>query len=175
MVGPWSNNKPWVYSVCTMQIDKKSSAVLRGEREGIWGVRGGWGGRGCRELPEIRRGGREGWTVLWMDRVFNPPTHWIVCHRLLRLYVEWEELAESSWIPESLRHVVWLAEQNPHSGEEQTWLFPPSNGIFYQPGKRWFKVCTCYGCKRVTTFGDFSSFMKDFFLCDLYYIEFPSS
>lgn len=40
-------------------------------REGIWGVRGRGGGG----LPEIRRGGREGWTVLWMDRVFNLLTH----------------------------------------------------------------------------------------------------
>lgn len=29
-----------------MQIDKKDSAVVRGEREGIWGVRGGGGGEG---------------------------------------------------------------------------------------------------------------------------------
>lgn len=60
-------------SVCSMQIDKKKgSAVGRGEREGMWGVRGGGGGEG-KEVPQIRRGGREAWTVLWMDRVFNPP------------------------------------------------------------------------------------------------------
>lgn len=70
MVGPCSNNKPWDYSDpdCSMHIDKKHSAVVRGEREGIWGVRGGVGG-GWR----LGKEGRERWAVLWMDRVFDPP------------------------------------------------------------------------------------------------------
>lgn len=159
MVEPWSNNKPWLYSVCTMQTDKKGCAVVRG------GERGHMRGKRKRSrrwrVSEIRIGGREGWTVLWMDRVFNPPTHWIVCHRLLRLYVEWEELAESCWIPESLRHVVWLAEQNPHSGEEQTWLptTPPQlefSTSWRRGGSKF--VLLCYGCKSV------SKLLRDFSL-----------
>lgn len=94
---------------------------MRGKRK----RRRRWGG--CLRLGE--EGGRVEQCYEWIESL-TPPTHWIVCHRLLRLYVEWEELAESSWIPESLRHVVWLAEQNPHSGEEQTWLFSPLNWNF---------------------------------------------
>lgn len=134
------------------------------------GVRGGLGA-GVGGWWRLGSEGRECWTVLWMDRVFKPlpsPTQWIVCHRLLRLYVEWEELAESSWIPESLRHVVWLAEQNPHSGEEQTWTPPtprspsqpptPPTGIFLPARGRGSSkfVLTGYGCKSLqTAFGDF--------------------
>lgn len=107
-----------------------------------------------------------------MDRVFNSPAHWILCHRLLRLYVEWEELAESSRIPESLRHVVWLAEQNPHSGEEQTWLphhrRPTSPRQEFSPneGKGGSQVCTdslCLWKSLQTVFGDFS-FVSEGFL-----------
>lgn len=131
---------------------------MRGKRRWRWG-----GVKNCLRLGEE---GRERWTVLWMDRVFNPPTHWIVCHRLLRLYVEWEELAESSWIPESLRHVVWLAEQNPHSGEEQTWLFPPPQLEFStSEGRGGSKFAlTCYGCKGVCRLclGDFSVVAEGF-------------
>lgn len=125
--------------------------------------------KNCLRLAE--GGGGGGWTVLWMDRVFNSTAHWILCHRLLRLYVEWEELAESSRIPESLRHVVWLAEQNPHSGEEQTWLPHHRPPIFprqeFSPNeeKGGSQVCTdslCLWKSLQTVLGDFSFVSEGF-------------
>lgn len=104
--------------IINLQIAQTSIAVhtRTKKRALLWKEEGGQRGR------RLGKEGREHWTALWMDRVFNPPSPNTLnsLSQAALLYVEWEALAESSWIPESLRHVVWLAEQNPHSGEEQT-------------------------------------------------------